>query len=156
MLYAIFAVDSSFGFAKDGKIPWRCPEDMEFFKRTTSGATVVMGTKTWDSLPKKPLPNRRNIILSTRHKNIIHEDMHFTEYFEYNKEDLGSMYVIGGLQVFDYVFKNYTFDCIYMTVVDGNYECDLFFDKNLISGYDKQILHRFSNASVYCLTPIQK
>lgn len=51
----------------DGSIPWNCPEDMEYFKSVTTGSTVVMGRKTWESLPKKyrPLPNRENIIISS-------------------------------------------------------------------------------------------
>ena len=53
---------------KDGAIPWRIPEDMKRFKALTLGKTVIMGRKTWDSLPKKPLPERRNIVV-TRQKD---------------------------------------------------------------------------------------
>ncbi|MBV9548733.1 MAG: dihydrofolate reductase [Alphaproteobacteria bacterium] len=51
---------------KDGAIPWRLPEDMKRFKALTLGHTVVMGRKTWDSLPPKnrPLPGRRNIVVT--------------------------------------------------------------------------------------------
>lgn len=49
---------------KDGKIPWYLPEDFAFFKRFTYGKPVIMGRNTWTSLPKKPLPGRRNLILS--------------------------------------------------------------------------------------------
>lgn len=50
----------------DGAIPWKCPEDMEYFKSVTMGGTVVMGRNTWESLPKKvrPLPGRENIVIS--------------------------------------------------------------------------------------------
>ncbi len=51
---------------KDGKLPWRLPEDMAHFVRTTKGHAVIMGRKTWDSLPPKfrPLPGRRNIVIT--------------------------------------------------------------------------------------------
>jgi dihydrofolate reductase len=49
----------------DGKIPWRHPGDMRRFKRLTVGTTVVMGRLTWESLPKKPLPERRNVVLTS-------------------------------------------------------------------------------------------
>lgn len=49
---------------KDGDLPWRLPDDLAFFKRTTMGKPVIMGRKTWDSLPFKPLPGRLNIVLS--------------------------------------------------------------------------------------------
>ncbi len=52
---------------KDGAIPWRISEDLKRFKALTLGKTVIMGRKTWDSLPKKPLPERRNIVV-TRQK----------------------------------------------------------------------------------------
>ena len=45
-------------------MPWHIAEDFAFFKTYTSGKPVVMGRKTWESLPKKPLPNRRNIVIS--------------------------------------------------------------------------------------------
>jgi len=48
-----------------GKIPWRLPEDLKFFKEKTLGNTVVMGRKTWDSLGK-PLPGRRNVVVSRK------------------------------------------------------------------------------------------
>ncbi|AUZ04358.1 MULTISPECIES: dihydrofolate reductase [Vitreoscilla] len=53
-------------------MPWHIPEDFAFFKAYTSGKPVVMGRKTWESLPKKPLPNRRNIVIS-RNQNYVAE-----------------------------------------------------------------------------------
>jgi len=47
-----------------GAIPWRIPEDMRRFKALTLGKPVIMGRKTWDSLPKKPLPGRTNIVVT--------------------------------------------------------------------------------------------
>lgn len=47
-------------------MPWHIPEDFAFFKARTLGKPVVMGRKTWDSLPRKPLPGRRNLVLSRR------------------------------------------------------------------------------------------
>jgi dihydrofolate reductase len=50
----------------DGKIPWRYPGDLRRFKRLTVGTTVIMGRLTWESLPRKPLPDRRNLVLTSR------------------------------------------------------------------------------------------
>lgn len=58
----VVAIADNGVIGKDGAIPWRIPEDMKRFKAITMGHTVVMGRKTWDSLPKKPLPNRRNVV----------------------------------------------------------------------------------------------
>ena len=46
------------------QIPWHIPEDFAFFKRYTTGKPIIMGRKTWDSLPRKPLPDRRNIVVT--------------------------------------------------------------------------------------------
>jgi dihydrofolate reductase len=53
----------------DGKLPWHLPEDLQHFKETTMGSAVVMGRKTWESIPGKfrPLPGRLNIVLTKRH-----------------------------------------------------------------------------------------
>jgi dihydrofolate reductase len=50
----------------DGRLPWHLPEDLRLFKRLTGGGTVVMGRRTWESLPERnrPLPGRRNVVLT--------------------------------------------------------------------------------------------
>ena len=49
---------------KDGAIPWHISDDLKRFKALTLGKPIIMGRKTWDSLPKKPLPGRRNIVVT--------------------------------------------------------------------------------------------
>ena len=48
----------------DGRLPWRLPDDLAHFKRVTLGSTIVMGRRTWDSLPGKPLPGRPNVVVT--------------------------------------------------------------------------------------------
>lgn len=62
----IFARAANGVIGKDGTMPWHLPEDLAHLKRTTLGATVVMGRKTWESIPAKfrPLPGRRNIVVT--------------------------------------------------------------------------------------------
>ena len=66
-LVAIVAMTSDRIIGRDGTLPWHLPEDLAFFKRTTSGHPIVMGRKTYESIGR-PLPKRRNIVL-TRDKN---------------------------------------------------------------------------------------
>ncbi|HEV6954150.1 MAG TPA: dihydrofolate reductase [Promicromonospora sp.] len=49
-----------------GDIPWRVPEDFAYFKQATSGHPVVMGRLTWESLPRRPLPGRTNVVVTSR------------------------------------------------------------------------------------------
>jgi dihydrofolate reductase len=51
---------------KDGGLPWHISSDLKLFKQITLGKPVIMGRKTWDSLPRKPLPGRRNIVISRK------------------------------------------------------------------------------------------
>jgi dihydrofolate reductase len=62
-LTLIVAYDRSRAIGRGGALPWRLPEDMAHFKRSTLGHPVVMGRKTWDSLGR-PLPGRRNLVVS--------------------------------------------------------------------------------------------
>lgn len=65
-LHLIFARSRNGVIGKDGGLPWHLPEDLAHFKRTTLGCPVIMGRKTWDSLPVKfrPLPGRTNVVVT--------------------------------------------------------------------------------------------
>ncbi len=63
-LSAVVAVARNGVIGRDGDLPWRIPSDLKNFKATTLGKPVVMGRKTWDSLPRKPLPGRPNFVVS--------------------------------------------------------------------------------------------
>ncbi|MBC7918300.1 MAG: dihydrofolate reductase, partial [Rhodoferax sp.] len=69
-LHLILARSANGVIGKDGKMPWHLPEDLANFKKVTLGKPVIMGRKTWDSLPEKvrPLPERLNIVI-TRQKD---------------------------------------------------------------------------------------
>ncbi len=63
MIIGIVAIARNYAIGKDGKLPWYYPADLKFFKQTTTGNAIVMGSNTWKSIGK-PLPDRLNIILS--------------------------------------------------------------------------------------------
>ena len=65
-LHLIFARAANGVIGKDGTMPWHLPEDLAHFKRTTLGCPVIMGRKTWESLPARfrPLPGRTNVIVT--------------------------------------------------------------------------------------------
>ena len=66
MIALVVAYSANRVIGRDGDLPWRLPTDLRRFKELTSGGTVVMGRKTWDSLPERfrPLPDRRNVVVS--------------------------------------------------------------------------------------------
>jgi dihydrofolate reductase len=62
----IVAASTNNVIGKENGLPWRLPTDMKFFRDKTIGHTVIMGRKSWDSIPAKyrPLPNRINVVMS--------------------------------------------------------------------------------------------
>lgn len=64
MISIIAAVSDDLGIGKDNDLLWHIPEDLKRFKSLTLGKAVIMGKKTWESLPKRPLPGRKNIVLT--------------------------------------------------------------------------------------------
>jgi dihydrofolate reductase len=85
----------------DGGIPWRLPEDLALFRRLTTGTTVVMGRRTWDSLPERfrPLPQRRNVVL-TRQPGWAAEGAEVVHAIEEIPDDADPVWVIGGADVY--------------------------------------------------------
>lgn len=73
MIATIVAVDKNWGIGYNGELLERIPEDLKYFKELTDGKIVVMGRKTWDSLPIKPLPNRLNLVISNQPKEVLGE-----------------------------------------------------------------------------------
>lgn len=65
-LHLIYARAANGAIGKDGAMPWHLPEDLAHFKRTTLGCPVIMGRKTWESLPARfrPLPGRTNVVVT--------------------------------------------------------------------------------------------
>jgi len=102
-LSAIVAMTPERVIGKDNNLPWRLPEDLKMFKRTTAGHPVIMGRKTWDSLGKyKPLPGRQNIII-TRDTE-WHDDgasvIHAAEDLQNIELQDEHVFVIGGAEIY--------------------------------------------------------
>lgn len=110
------------------KIPWRIKEDMLRFKRLTINHPVIMGRKTWDSIPEKfrPLPERKNIVLS---KSQINEKIYIARNIEEALEltESKDSYIIGGEKIYELFLP--LANKIELTRVHNSYEGDAFFPK---------------------------
>lgn len=118
---------------RDGDLPWRLRDDMAFFKRTTTGHPILMGRKTWDSFPKRPLPNRRNIIL-TRNSDfeapgaLIYSDVSAAlavAQSDAQMNGLDEVFVIGGAEIYRQCLP--LADRLYLTDIDAEIDGDAFF-----------------------------
>ena len=126
----IVAVDNNWAIGKNNKLLVSIPDDMKFFRETTSGHVVVMGRKTLESFPNGlPLKNRTNIVL-TSDKNFQKKDAIIVHSLDELKQELtkyesDDIYVLGG----DSVYKQLLDDCdvAHVTYVDYSYDADAYF-----------------------------
>lgn len=130
MLKAIIAVDKNFGFAKDNSLPWPyIKEDMDHFVEKTKGKTVVMGKKTWLSDMPTPLPNRKNIVI-TSEPDKLHDDgyleMNLEEFYDYANNTDEEIWVIGGKHLIEALIGDVSE--IYVTVIMKEFDCDIKLD----------------------------
>ncbi len=101
MTALIWAQSTSGVIGRDGGIPWRLPEDLARFKELTMGHTVVMGRRTWDSLPARfrPLPGRRNVVVS-RNPDYRAPGAEVLGSIEVALAEAGQTWVIGGAEIY--------------------------------------------------------
>ena len=126
----IVAADENWAIGKDGDLLWHLPEDMKFFRQTTTGNVVVMGRKTLDSFPGgKPLKNRVNVVLSgnpdfSREGTVVVHSV--DEALDYLKQYEGErVFIAGGGHIYR-EFLPYC-DTAYVTRVYKTYEADTYF-----------------------------
>ncbi|OQS06384.1 bifunctional dihydrofolate reductase-thymidylate synthase 2 [Thraustotheca clavata] len=128
------------GIGIEGRLPWRLAGDLKRFREITTGGVVVMGRKTWESLPPKhrPLPNRVNVIL-TRNATLAKElantaNVHVAASLDDALNVAGNttpVYVIGGQSVYDEALHHPRCNRAYVTMVDGDFKCDAFFPSTM-------------------------
>ena len=125
MLYHIVAMAKNRAIGKDNKLPWHFPADLKHFKRRTTGSTVIMGRKTYESIGK-PLPNRENFVLSRSPQPAQEHLRFFTSLDEALKNvKTENAFIIGGADLFQQTIERV--DGIYLTRIDADYEGDAFY-----------------------------
>ena len=130
----IAAMDDNLGIGKDGKLPWDNKEDLKHFKDYTQGKVCLMGRKTWDSLPVKPLPNRDNYVISSncisnliklvniRNSDFVYQLKSVNDILRF---DCGEVCIIGGASIYEQFMPHATH--MVLTHINGDYNCDTFF-----------------------------
>ena len=151
-LKLIVGVDNQNGIGLNNTLPWYNKEDLKYFSKVTKGEgnnVIIMGSNTWKSLPKKPLPKRLNVILS---KNSAFNGENIKTISDFNIslfKDYDEVWIIGGESVYKQ-FINIV-DEIHITKINGNYNCDTFFPK--LPDYFKLVsnlkLNEISEVNIY-------
>jgi dihydrofolate reductase len=97
----VVAIADNGVIGKGGAIPWHISEDMKRFKALTLGHTVVMGRKTWDSLPKKPLPGRINVVVTRQKDWQAQGAVTASSLGQATSGTSGTVMVIGGQEIYE-------------------------------------------------------
>jgi len=121
---------------KDGVMPWHLPADLAHVKKLTTGKTIVMGRKTFESLGR-PLPKRRNVVL-TRNRDYLPEGVEVV-HTKQEVLEMGDVIIFGGAEIYRQFLD--VADRLYITKIDLEAEGDTFFpdwDKSVFVLVDKQ------------------
>lgn len=125
-IIAIWAEDENGLIGKDNGLPWKKPEDLKHFKETTINKTIVMGSKTFEGLEKKTLPNRTTIILTRDLNYEANGAIVCNSIDEVLNSTNDNLYIVGGKEVYKSFFS-YLTDLI-KTEIKGTYEGDTYID----------------------------
>lgn len=122
----IVAMDRKRGIGIANQLPWKLPEDLAHFKRTTTGHAIIMGRKTFDSIGR-PLPGRRSIVV-TRNPDWRHEGTQVAATPEQAcalARHEQEAFIIGGAEIFEQTIA--LADRMIVTEIDAEFDCDTFF-----------------------------
>lgn len=132
-IHLIYARAANGVIGKDNAMPWHLPEDLAHFKQLTQGSAVVMGRKTWDSLPARfrPLPERTNIVVSRQvgwqpepaATGVLHAAS-LTQALDLGRQAAEQVWVMGGAQIYAQALP--LADSIEVTEIGRDYEGDAF------------------------------
>ena len=153
------ACDENKGIGRDQKIPWFIPADLRYFKEQTVGKgnnSVVMGRVTYESLPVKFLPDRRNIVVSKSLGNqdgitVVSSVKHALD----ASGDSEVVWFIGGAAIYREVLQSFSVDEMHITRIKGNYNCDRFVDPPLNNWRIVETRNLSAEAVAYIYKPLR-
>lgn len=126
-LVAALGLDRAIG--KDGDLLWHLPEDLKRFKALTTGHTIIMGRRTYASLPKGALPNRRNVVISRSLRSLPDAEVYPSleaAYEQLEREGVAEAFVIGGGELYAAALPHC--QALHLTIVEARFpEADTFF-----------------------------
>ncbi len=146
-IIGIVAVARNLAIGRDGKLPWHYPADLKFFKQTTTGNAVVMGSNTWRSIGR-PLPNRLNIVLSRKsyiesQPNVLllrskEELLALTAYLKCD------VFIIGGAKTYEN-FADVIEKWIVTEVPETVEGADVFMPRDFLDSFGQSATHRLTD-----------
>lgn len=124
----VAAVADNYAIGKGNKLPWHLPADLKHFRELTTGHAVVMGKRTFESLPNGPLPNRKNVVLTSVMSEGVNEGYFEADSLEdalYLCEKEDKVFIVGGAAVYRQSLE--IADSLYITWVHHEFSADIYF-----------------------------
>jgi dihydrofolate reductase len=123
----IVAVARNWAIGMNNQLLWHIPEDFKWFKKHTSGHPVIMGRRTWESLPLKPLPGRKNIVITDDPTDCFPGTtcVGSIDAAVAHMDDTGENFIIGGGLVYRQFLP--LAQKVYLTIVDKDFDADVWF-----------------------------
>lgn len=148
---AIAACDPRGVMGKSGKLPWHFPEDLQHFSNTTRGHVIVMGYRTFLTLPKSFYKERMAVVFTSEKRTTDQENVVFVHSLD---EFLGlrndkDVYVIGGAEIFTLFLEAHLIKEVILTEIKQDYDGDVYFPLSLISCWPREKIQENADFSIY-------
>jgi dihydrofolate reductase len=149
----IAVVGKNFELGKNNQLLCHLPADLKRFKEITSGYPVIMGDKTWESLPFKPLPNRRNIVITLNKEadytncEIVHTIEDAINLVKAEEQ----AFIMGGATIYKLFIDK--IDTLYLTRLDAEFDADVFFTEVDFSQWNMiaEVIHEKDAKNAYTM-----
>ena len=155
MIKIIVGVAENGVIGKDNCIPWTVPDALKFFKETTMGHILIMGRKTWDSLGRKPLPGRYNMVITRqRFDTSEYKDTMFADNLQTGIQltrtlGQGNGFIIGGSQIYNEALRFCYADSAIVSHIKGSYDGDATFPIQHLETLNRTFIRSYNDFNVF-------
>ncbi|CAK86280.1 unnamed protein product (macronuclear) [Paramecium tetraurelia] len=133
----VLAMTLNGGIGYQNRLPWKLKEDLQRFKKITTGGIVIMGRKTFESMNSKPLPNRVNVVISKNMKssNEVQVFPRIEDALQFYNTSHQKLYLIGGKRIFEEGLATDKCSDVHLTRIGVETKCDVYLNKNIFSTF---------------------
>ena len=156
----IMAATNEGVIAVGNALPWNYPEELDHFRSTTDGHTIIMGRKTYEAMPPGVFSSRKAIIFSKNPKELVAKPGIFVksleEYFDviHGLGEAEKIFMIGGAEIAHLFLKHKLISSFILTRIHSLYSGDAYLDLNYFKGWKETVLKSHPNYTILQLTNI--
>ena len=153
-IIGIMACDQHYVISNQGKLPWNCPEEIDFYRSMIKNQIVIMGYKTYLQMPDSFFENHTAIVFSKKIRPALKPSVMIASslddfYKLKGLPDHKQCYLIGGAEITTFFLENKAIDHFYLSEIEGFYPGDVFFPMHLMNNYPKTLYKSGPGFKVY-------